>query len=188
MGLQPRNPYVVVGGFLCVEERLERRLGVDDNLLATWQMDDQVWPEAAVVTDERALLVEIAALHHAGNLHDAAELHFTPATPDGWRSQRPGQGVRGGIERRHLLGEPCVGRHAVAFGLGQPRIHPLQCVRDRLLKSGERCLGQIEEGRSIVLERLGRERLERVAQAPVRGVEQRVGIRERLLLTRHFLG
>ena len=69
-----------------------------------------------------------------------------------------------GPERGDLLGEPRVGGDALVLGFAQTGVHAFQRVCDGLLEAGERCLGQIEKRRAIVLERLGRQRLERVAQ------------------------
>src|SRR5204863_1646002 len=86
--LEPRRAGLFVRGILRVEKCLERRLRVDDDLLAAWKLNDQIRPEAPVVALQRRLLVEVAAAQHARDLDDAAQLHLSPAPSDRWRAQR----------------------------------------------------------------------------------------------------
>ena len=172
---QPRRPHVVVRGVLRVEERLERCLRVYDDLFAARQMDDQVGPLAAVIAREGRLLVEIAPLHHAGHLDHAAELHLAPAPADRRGPQRLRQGVRRGAESGDLFRQAGIGRDAIALGFRQTLVHLLQRLGDRLLKTGERRLREIEKRGSIVLERVGGQRLERVAQLHFGFLEERFG-------------
>ena len=77
---------------LGVEERVHRRLGVDDQDLAAGQPHDDVGSDAAVVgTDRGDLLVEVAARQHPGRLQDPPQLHLAPGAADGRRPQRAGQ-------------------------------------------------------------------------------------------------
>ena len=138
-------------------------------------MDDQIGPLAAVIARQGWLLVEIAALHHAGHLDDAAELHFSPAPPNRGRPQRFRQRVRRRAEGGDLFRQARVRRHTIALGFRQTLVHLLQRLGDRLLKTGERRLREIEKRGSIVLERVGGERLERVAQRQFGFLEQRFG-------------
>ena len=180
--LQLDRPRLFVDRLLRVEERLERRLRVDDDLLAAGKVDDHVGAQPAVVGLQMLLLVEITALEHAGDLDDAAQLHFAPASSDDRRAERARERAGGGAERDDLLGQPRIGGDAVALRLAQPRVNLLQRVGDRLVVALERGLGEIEEGRAIVLERLGGERLEGVAQPRVGLVQQLLRGGERQLV------
>ena len=101
--LQRPDPPGFVPRLLRVEERLERRLGVDDDVLAAGEVHDQIRPEPAVVANERRLLVEIAPLEHARDLDHAPELHLSPSATDGGGVKRTRECVRGRTERRNLL-------------------------------------------------------------------------------------
>ena len=87
---------------------VERRLGVDDDLLAAGQPHDHVGPDPAVVVAlNRVLLDEIAVLDHAGELDDALQLQLAPAAADAGPLERVGEPARlvpqalaGGVERR----------------------------------------------------------------------------------------
>ena len=119
------------------------------------------------------LLVEVAALHHARNFDDAPQLHLAPAAAHGRRPQRAGQRVV--VEPRAAT---CSVRRRsvdpIALGFAEPLVDPFQRVGDRLVKGRERRLGQIEERRAVVLERLRGQRLKRVAQSLVGLVEERL--------------
>ena len=63
---------------------VERRLGVDDDVLAAGQADDHIGTHAAIRVDcrDRVLLLEVAVLDHAGELDDAFQLQLAPAAAD----------------------------------------------------------------------------------------------------------
>ncbi len=63
------------------EERLEGDFGVDDDLSAAWNMDDHVRAQTTLVSGGRDLLLEVAVGHHAGHLHNPAQLNLPPAPP-----------------------------------------------------------------------------------------------------------
>ena len=66
-----------------LQVRVERRLRVDDHVLAAGQTHDDVGPHAdRIVAADRLLLLEIAVLDHAGELDDALELELAPAAAD----------------------------------------------------------------------------------------------------------
>ena len=91
--------------------RVERRLRVDDDVLAAGQADDDVGPHAAIVVAvDRLLLLEIAVLDHAGELDDALQLQLAPAAADARPLERVDQAPRlglqilaGRVERRDAL-------------------------------------------------------------------------------------
>ena len=58
---------------------MQRRLGVDDHLLAAGQLDDEVGPQQAVSVGDRGLLDEVAVRRHPRQLDDASELQLAPA-------------------------------------------------------------------------------------------------------------
>ncbi len=76
---QRGGPLGLVARLVGVEEGVQRRLRVDDDLLAAGQVDDQVGPQRAVVAPQRALLAEVAAVDHAGQLDDPLQLQLAPA-------------------------------------------------------------------------------------------------------------
>ena len=84
----------LVFGLLRRQIRLERDLRIDDDRAAARQLDDEVGPLASELADERRLLVEVAVIEHAGELDDAPQLHFAPASAHGRRPQRADEIVR----------------------------------------------------------------------------------------------
>jgi hypothetical protein len=116
----------VVGGVGGVEKGLQGYLGVDDDLLGPRQVDNHVGTEATLVALGVHLLVEIAVLEHPRHLHHPAQLHLTPSTPGGRRSQGghqvPGLALQlllGFGQLPDLRAQPRVG--ALAFELEQPQ-------------------------------------------------------------------
>ena len=92
--------------------RIERRLRVDDDVLAAGQPDDDVGPHAAVAVavGDRELLFEVAVLDHAGQLDDALQLQLAPAAADARPFERVhelarlgAQVLAGGVERGDAL-------------------------------------------------------------------------------------
>ena len=92
--------------------RIERRLRVDDDVLAAGQPDDDVGPHAAVAVAVRdgVLLFEVAVLDHACELDDALQLELAPAAADARTLERVhelaglgAQVLAGGVERRDAL-------------------------------------------------------------------------------------
>ena len=156
------------------EKLLERRLGVDDDLLAARQVDDQVRTKPAVLGEQSGLLVEVAALQHARHLDDAPELELAPSAADRRRAQRARQRVAD--EPRATI---CSDRRAydsIRSRSTSPSrcVDSLQRVGDRLPVGLERRLREIEEGRAIVVERLRGERLKGLAHPLVGLVEKRL--------------
>ena len=100
---QPSGAHLVVARLLRVEERLERHFRVDDDALAERQADDHVGAQASGVGPQARLLLEVAAVQHAGELDDPAQLHLAPAPAHRGRPQRARQRVRGGAEGGNLL-------------------------------------------------------------------------------------
>ena len=93
-------PLVLVVGLDRVEVRVERRLRVDDDVLAARQLHDQVGPQQpAVVVALARLLDEVAVRDHPGELDHALQLHLAPAAANVRRAQR-------GDEVARLLPEP----------------------------------------------------------------------------------
>ena len=54
-------------------------LRIDDDVLPSWQTNDQVGAESTVLGRCRDLLVEVAVVEHSGDLDDALELDLAPA-------------------------------------------------------------------------------------------------------------
>ena len=172
VALQPCDPRFLVGGRLRLEERLERHLGVHDDLLAPGKVDDQVGPKPSVLGEQPGLLLEIAALQHARHLDDAPKLQLTPSSANSGSAQRVSQHVCRRAERDDLLGQPGIRLDAFALDIAQPLVHALQRVGNRLSIGLERCLGEIEERRTVVVERLGRQGLKGIAQSLIGLVEE----------------
>ncbi len=73
-------PHVVVLGLDGVEVGLERRLRVDDEVLAAGKLHDEVGSQqSALVVALARLLDEVAVGEHPCELDDALELHLAPA-------------------------------------------------------------------------------------------------------------
>jgi hypothetical protein len=85
--LESCDPHFVIGSVLRIQERLQRRLCVHNDVLAARQMNDQIGAEPAVVALKVLLFVEVASLQHARNLDDPPQLHFSPPAANGRRSQ-----------------------------------------------------------------------------------------------------
>src|SRR5439155_23893136 len=102
MIVEARLADVVVLGLERLEIRLERRLRVDDDVLAAREPDDQVRATGAPVVTDRRLLREIAIREHARGLDDAPELHLSPAAAHDRRAE-------GGDEIARLLAELALG-------------------------------------------------------------------------------
>ena len=62
----------LVGGLGGIQERAQRDLGVDEDVLALGQIDSHVGPQGGVVRGHRVLQVEVAAIQHAGQPASAA--------------------------------------------------------------------------------------------------------------------
>ena len=77
-----------VTGFESVEEGLQWRLGVDDNILAAGQLHHQIGTQPSGFCGHRLLLGEIAIGEHAGDLDHAAQLNLAPASAHVRSSQR----------------------------------------------------------------------------------------------------
>ena len=122
---------VALGG---VEEGRERHLGVDDDLLAAGEVDDEVRPGDAVDGGRRHLGVEVAVLEHAGDLDDSTQLHLAPGAAR----------LRGrqSADERVGLGLQLLGRHR-----GQPhRLHQRGVGGDACLVGVDDRLGDLAEG------------------------------------------
>ena len=143
---------------LRVEERLERRLRIDDDAAAAGEVDGHVGAEPAALRKDGRLLVEVAVLEHAGELHDFAQLHFTPLPAHARRAQRADQVLRFLLQL--LLRVPDEAEHraharavvdARLLDFLQLRIHLLQRVFDRRDQGAELLLppGQIDRGFAV---------------------------------------
>ena len=183
------RPRRLVGRLQGLEIGLERRLGVDDDVLPVGKPDDHVGPQTAVFGRCRLLLDEVAVLDHPGHLHDPLELDLAPAAADGGRAEGPDeirrlalQSALGEGQRLELLGERCIGRGADLFDLADPAVdlfegflQRLDELVDRPLAGGQVVLGaflvllqrrlrQVEEGLVVAPEGLGGEGLEGVGE------------------------
>jgi hypothetical protein len=78
---------VLVRGLVRLEIRVERDLRVDDDLLSTRELDDEIGSQAAVFRRGRDLLGEVAVRQHPRDLDDALELNLAPAAPNVRRSE-----------------------------------------------------------------------------------------------------
>jgi hypothetical protein len=78
---------LVVGG-RGVEVGVERDLGVDDDLAAADEVDDQIRPQGAILQPD--LLAEVAPVDEPGQLDGATEVELAPAPPHLGASQGGG--------------------------------------------------------------------------------------------------
>ena len=90
----------------------ERDLGVDDDVLAARQLDDDVRSQPPVLAVRAFLDLEMVAFDHAGGFEDPPELQLAPLAADVRRPKRPrqlaGLGLQGQLrvsQRAQLLGE-----------------------------------------------------------------------------------
>jgi len=81
---EKRQPGRLVRRFEGFQIRIERRLCVDDHVLAAGQVHDDIRTQTTVGVGcgDRALLVEIAVVDHAGKLDDP----FVDELPGSWRA------------------------------------------------------------------------------------------------------
>ena len=147
------------------------------------------------------LLEEVAVIEHARELDDALELQLAPVAAHVRLAQSlheiaglAVQRVQAGAERADLLVELGGGRRAIHLDLPQLDVHLLERVDQRLHHLRNRLLPLVEirDGArlhlaqrgsreaqhrlAVLLERLGRERAERVPQRLFGRLEQRVAI------------
>ncbi len=80
-----------VGGFDGLQVAVERRFGVHHDGFSGRQADQQVGAQAAFVGADGSLCGEVAVVQHAGHLHHALQLDFTPASARAGRAQRSHQ-------------------------------------------------------------------------------------------------
>ena len=199
---EPRAPLGLVARLDRLEVRGERRLRVDDHVPPAGEVDDEIGAEPALVPVDRRLLLEVAAVEHARELDDAAELHLAPA-PAGLRgAERLHEVRRLAADERlrlrdlpELLRERAVRPLPRALDRPQLAVEPAERVadggeegRDGLLAAGEvavggralaaeRGPGELQERGGGGAERVGGERLERVGEPRPRVLHERALLR-----------
>jgi hypothetical protein len=181
-----------------VEVRLERRLRVDDDLLASRELDEQVGPEPRAVGGDRRLLDEVAVGEHPGHLDHSAQLDLAPAAAHDRRAQGRDEvaGLRTQLLLRlgqlpHLHAQLGVRLCPGDLELLELPVHLLQRLPDRgdevlhrlaallevvrrpLLELLELGLRKLEEGLVARRERIGGERLHRHRERVARVLERR---------------
>ena len=148
------------------QEAVHRHLGVDHHGRVAGQADDQVGglPRAGVGR-RRLFFEEVAALDHARQLDDAAELDFTPLAADVRRSQRARQPFGGGMQfllssddRAQLRGDGAVAAFTCLVGVGQLCLH----APERFLHRRQQRRRAMHEVIAIVTERVLRQRRKRL--------------------------
>ena len=182
VGHEVRPPDGFVGGVVGVEERLQRHLGVDHHVPGARQMHDHVGAHPAVGAVLGHLLLEVAVLDHAGHLDHAPQLHLPPSATRSRgaqsRDQVAGLGLQlvlGLGERPHLLAQPGVGLltleleepqavlvAAELFAQGGEELLDglgalVEVTARRLLGMGQAGVGELQELRVVLLERLARQ-------------------------------
>ena len=105
LGMAPQagGSAVFIGHLQGFQISLERRLGIDDDILASRQPDDHVGPQATIFRRGRFLLDKIAVFDHSRHLHDPLKLDLAPAAADD-------RGAKGADE---------IGRFTLQLFLGQ---------------------------------------------------------------------
>ena len=178
----------LVLGLHRVEERRRRDLGVDDDVLAARQADDQVGREPAAVGGDRLLDVEVAVLQHPRRFDDAPQLELAPLAAHVGRAERLDQPagldlqrLLRGVERLQLFGDRRLRADAVLLDLLELAVDQVERLLERLdevldgllpagqldprglLELAERGPGQRQERLVVLAQRLGRQRREGVA-------------------------
>ena len=182
----------LVGGLERVQVGGQRRLRVDDEVLASGDPHDEIGAQRAVLGRRRRLCHVVAVLEHSGVLDDVAQLRLAPAPADVRCAQRVREtsGTLG--ERRDLRPQGAVGLLPDPLDAAELDVHPLQRVRERPHVTREVRLGQLEEARAVRVQRLRRERLDRSLEPLVERTaldgELRLGARERALELDDLLG
>src|SRR4051812_43762087 len=138
-------------------------------------MDHEIRAQPAVLGLHAGLFIEITTLQHSRDFDDAAELHFAPAPAYRWRPQGPREHAGRGTEGDDLFREARVRLEALALGLREPLVYFLERLRNGLLITLEGRPGKVQEGRTVLVQRLCSKRLERVPQRLLRLVEQVLG-------------
>ena len=148
----------------------ERGLGIDDDLLAARDPDDEVGPQqGALGVARRRLLLEVAVGEQAGRLDDVPELHLAPAAAHVRRPQRLDEVA--GLEpeallrarkRVQMLGDGAVRLLAHLLHPAHLAVHPLERVLQRRHVPAQLGLRDLQKRRARLPERLGGERLEGV--------------------------
>ena len=156
------------------EERVERHLGVDHDLLAAGQRHHDVGPEHAVVGLLGHLLLERASRGQAGDLQAPAQLQLAPVPAHLGPAQRLGQGSRlaaqllaAEVHRLDLLLELGLPGRARSLEVAEPIVEPVEGLADRphhLLGGGDPRVGDREDLLARLGDCLGRQRAELVAQ------------------------
>ena len=77
----------------------QRNLGIDDDLLITGQIDDDVGAEAPIVVGERKLLLEVAVRQHSGKFKGLAKVQLAPDATSLWIAQGLHQVAGFGVQR-----------------------------------------------------------------------------------------
>ncbi len=138
----PLLPLLVRRGLARLEERGQRRLRVDHDVLAAGQVHDEVGTHAGAVRGgRRRLRGEVDPRQHAGVLDDPTQLDLAPGAAGGGGAQRAGQSRRlraqrltGGADGLDLLAEPGVLLQPVAL----ERAHLVLDARQGARERGER--------------------------------------------------
>jgi hypothetical protein len=189
----------------------ERRLGIDHDVLAAGQLDDQVGTQAAVLGVGAFLLEEIAVVEHAGHFDHPLQLQLAPATTRLRRAQGfhqiaglAAQQVLCRGQRADLLGQRGVGVNAglldaldLQVELLQRGLHRRHQFADRELALLKFPLGQgllrlkrtaseFEEALVVFRQRIRRQRLEGIGEARTRGLQRGLALGKQGALTLEF--
>ena len=193
---QKRLPGRLVGSVQRFQVRIEWRLGVDDDVFAAGEPDDDVGAHPAigiVRAVDHLLLFEITVLQHAGELDDAPQLQLAPPAADARPLERiheppclASQVLAGRIERRDPLQQLRAGLEAPTLRFFDLAIDLIQGFRDRReqmlhrlfagvdiggrLRAGfaQTGFGEIEKRLVVGFQGLGGQRLEGFTQRRLR--------------------
>ena len=160
-----------------IQVGIQRRLGIDHQIAPFAHVHDQIRPLHARVTRHARLLGEITVRRHAGELHDAAQGQFTPATADLRAAQCPDQiaclALQSTLAERQLFNLRAQAREriaAFAFHASQLLFAFLQRLANRLDHLPERALAFTQ--RTVCAGLLAREGFARQSQKMIAVVAQ----------------
>src|SRR5437899_11074231 len=77
---QASPAHLFISSFEGIQKSLQRRLGIDNDMLPTRQLHNQIGPQPSALAENCLLLSEIAIWQHSRDLNHSPQLNFSPPT------------------------------------------------------------------------------------------------------------